>query len=84
MAWVNTPVFDFEGILHTGSQILYMWLLADDDCLTDSALNPIGKHYMLIRQYMLIICLCLTRLLNIIVHPLGAVGLDYVIGDLRI
>ncbi|KAK2151241.1 hypothetical protein LSH36_371g03029 [Paralvinella palmiformis] len=42
LAWVNMPVFDFQGVLHTGSQILYMWLLADDDCLSESALNPIG------------------------------------------
>ncbi len=44
LAWVNIPVFDFRGQLRSGSQVLYMWSLTDDDFLSDETqLNPIGQ-----------------------------------------
>ena len=43
-AWVNIPLFDYQGVLRSGLHTLYMWSITDDDILSEEQLNPIGGY----------------------------------------
>lgn len=42
LAWVNMPLFDYQGCLKQGCIKLSMWPVTDCDRLNDQLLNPIG------------------------------------------
>ena len=44
LSWVNIPVFDYRGFLRVDHSTLFMWLIMDEDVLSDHLLNPIGKY----------------------------------------
>jgi len=48
LAWVNIPVFDYQGTLRSGEHKLYMWPITDEDILTEELLNPIGMPWPLL------------------------------------
>jgi len=41
LAWANTTIFDYEGLLKTGSFTLYMWTYAED-VQNEEIMNPLG------------------------------------------
>lgn len=43
VAWGNTTIYDYEGLLKTGSITLYMWNFTED-VQTEEILNPLGTH----------------------------------------
>ena len=43
LAWANTSIFDYEGLLKTGSFTLYMWTFAED-IQNEEILNPLGNQ----------------------------------------
>lgn len=43
VAWANTTVFDYEGLLKTGSITLYMWTYAEDVQI-EEIMNPLGTY----------------------------------------
>ncbi|EFX62489.1 hypothetical protein DAPPUDRAFT_120177 [Daphnia pulex] len=50
LAWANTTIFDYEGLLKTGSFTLYMWTYAED-VQNEEIMNPLGilkKHFLVI------------------------------------
>ncbi len=42
LAWANTTIFDYEGMIKTGSFTLYMWTYAED-VQNEEIMNPLGK-----------------------------------------
>lgn len=41
LAWANTTVFDYEGLLKTGAFTVYMWTYAED-VQNEEIMNPLG------------------------------------------
>ncbi len=41
LAWANTTVFDYEGLLKTGGFTLYLWTYAEDG-QNEEIMNPLG------------------------------------------
>ena len=41
LSWVNVTMFDYNGILRSGSQRLHAFVCHGKDCI-DSPLNPLG------------------------------------------
>lgn len=42
LAWANTTIFDYEGLLKTGSFTLYLWTYAEDG-QNEEIMNPLGN-----------------------------------------
>jgi len=55
LAWVNIPVFDYQGVLRSGEYKLHMWPVTDEKLLTEELLNPIGMspHHVVLEIWAL-------------------------------
>lgn len=61
VAWGNTTIYDYEGLLKTGSITLYMWNF-NADVQTEEILNPLGNRPPVVSKSHCIICIFLQEL----------------------